>query len=712
MKSAGKAGLYAAVGACRRLGPEMTSTCVRNQGWSESRSAGLVCAALLAATSAPVGAWAADRPAAAESGDEAQGDLTSLPLEDLMNLEVTSVSKKPQRLSQAASAVYVITREDIRRSGMTSIADVLRMVPGLDVAQSDSRHWAISARGFNDAYSDKLLVMVDGRSVYMPISRGVLWDMQDLPLENIERIEVIRGPGGTIWGANAVNGVINIITMRAQDTPGPAASVSVGSDGTGPLTVRYGGALSDGAHFRVYVTGFDRAPSVTSDGADAGDGWRGLRTGARLDWAPSTVDEVSVQGAFYAERMSEVMSLPDLLAPPEPTATVQHSSGGHAILAWTHHFSPDSDTTLQAYYDRVDYEEYLGRFGVDAYDVEARHRIRMGRHEVVWGAGFHSVAYTAPLGPYITLVPPQGDDQVFNLFAQDEIDLGRNVHLIAGAKLEHNTYTGWENEPSLRVLWQPSANHTLWAAVARAIRTPSIGEEFIRFNAAAVPGSPLFPPVLVAALGNPGAQQSERLVSWEAGYRGVVAPRLSLDLSVFYNRYSSLASISTEPPVFELVPPPPHLLLAYRYGNLLKGETYGLEATARWQVTPRWRLVAGYSLLLGGISSDDPSLDMTVQRNVFGRSPRHQVQLHSYLDLPGRTELDAALYHVSALTADAIPAYTRVDLRLGWQATDRLAFSLSVRNLLQSRHSEFVPIYYAAPTQIPRTVSFAITAGF
>jgi iron complex outermembrane receptor protein len=673
----------------------------------------LLGAMLLTAAISP-GAALAESPQpdpAAEAS--ASSDLANLSLEQLMDVEVTSVSKKPQRIADVAAAIYVISQEDIRRSGMTSIAELLRTVPGLDVAQTDSQRWAVGSRGFNDIYSGKLLVLVDGRSVYAPTFSGVLWDTQDLPLQDIERIEVIRGPGGTIWGANAVNGVINIITKNARDTQGLTVTAGAGTEATGSGTIRYGGKLSDQAHFRIYLKGFDRSSFVTPTGADAGDSWRARRAGGRLDWTPSANDAVSAQVEYYGERKEGVVFPPSLVVLPTPTAQVQRTTGGHALVSWAHTFSAGSDLTFQAYFDNVAYQDTVGSATLNTYDVEVRHHVHLGsRHEVVWGGGFRRVDYQAQFNPYVTLIPPTGGEEVVNVFAQDEFTLSPTIHVIGGVKLEHNTYTGWEYEPSLRLLWTPATNHTVWAAVSRAIRMPSIGEEFLRFDAFGIPGSEFFPPLLISSFGNPGLQQSERLVSWEAGYRSALTSTLSVDLAAYYNRYTRLASTSVDTPFFELDPAPPHLVIPLRFSNLLEAEVHGFEASVNWQATRRWRLFAAYSLLLGKLSAADPSVDLTLQRNPIDSSPRHQVQLRSYLDLPGRMELDAALYHVSSLPAAFVPAYTRLDVRLGWKATDRLILSLSGQNLLQSRHQEFSPIVLAAPTEVPRTVYFTATAGF
>jgi iron complex outermembrane receptor protein len=666
------------------------------------------CAGLL--TAAPASALA--QPADAGGSADAQ-KLLDLPIEQLMNLEVTSVGKKPERLGDTAAAVYVITQEDIRRSGLTSIPELLRMVPGLDVAQTDARHWAVSVRGFNSVYASKLLVLVDGRSVYTPVFSGVLWDQQDLPLEDIDRIEVIRGPGATIWGANAVNGVINIITKPAADTQGPSASFGVGTDTTAEGTLQQGGKLGPDASYRIYLRGLERRSFDTPDGGSAGDRWREGRLGARLDWSPSAADDLSLQGESFGERTDGILLPPSLVGPPVPTSVVQKDWGGHVLGAWNHRFSANSELTVQGYFDRMHWEDYTDAIGVDTYDLEVRHHLQPGaRHDIVWGAGFRDVRYDARPNPYVTVVPYQGSEQIFNVFAQDEFALASSVHLIGGIKFEHNSFTGWESEPSLRVVWTPAANQTLWAAVSRAIRMPSIGDEAVVFNRIGFPATTVSPPILVRVLGDPGLQRSEELVAWEAGYRAAVGRSVELDLATFYNRYSSLASIGSGAPFFEPAPPPPHLVAPQVYGNQLKAQSYGLEAQVNWQATRRWRLSASYSLLQARVSAAAPGVDLASQGLVQGFGPHYQLQLRSYLDLPGRVELDSAIYRVGRIAGTGTPAYTRLDIRLGWRVNDRLSASLSGRNLLQARHAEFSALDLSAPVQVPRSVYATIAVRY
>jgi len=635
--------------------------------------------------------------------------LLDLPIADLMDIKVTSVAKKAPRLGYAAAAIYVITQEDIRRSGMNSIPDLLRMVPGLDVAQVNSHLWSVASRGFAGVTSSKLLVLVDGRSVYSLIA-GVLWDEQAMPLQNIERIEIIRGPGATIWGANAMNGVINIISKNPGETQGLTARAVGGTAGAGSVSVRQGGRLGDKIAYSVFVYALDY-PTLARQPRD--DSAVQTRAGGQADWAASPRDTVSVQGQAFQERSRDVLFLPSLVAAPIGVPAVQHDSGGDAQLGWSHRFSATADLTLKAYFDTVTATVFTTTGTVHTYDIDMVDRFSLGAHDqVIWGAGYRQIDYTSIVNPQIQLTPPAGGQTVFNTFAQNEFALTNDLHLIAGVKFEHNSYTGWEIEPSAQLLWNPSERHTLWAAVSRAVRTPSVNEEGGSFEVSATPASGSVPPILVAIFGNPGGQLSERLTSWEAGYRGTLSSRIHLDVAAFYNQYDHLVSVAGEAPVFELVPSPPHLLLPQFYGNLLKGDTYGGEVSGNWQVTAAWLLSASYSLLLGGLTSNDPNLIAALQPNNLDLSPRHQFQVRSRLDLPWRTQLDAAVYEVGALPGAGVPAYTRLDLRFGWRPTARLAFSLAGQNLLQDRHLEFSPAPYAIAREVPRTINLAASVAF
>src|SRR5216110_1012805 len=409
-------------------------------------------------------ACASGLPAQTNVAVGSASQLKQFSLEELLNLEVTTVSKRPEKLTEAASAIQVITQEDIRRSGATSIPEALRLASNLEVAQVDSRQWAISARGFNSTTVNKLLVLIDGRTVYTPLYSGVFWDVQDIPLWDVDRIEVISGPGATLWGANAVNGVINVITRNSRDSQGLLVSGGGGTELRGFGNARYGGALSPTVHYRVYGTGFARQPTLLPSSLDAADGWHALQGGFRVDWDASPTNGVSVHGDLYDGRIGQ------------PSAGDIAVSGRNLAARWSHTISATSDVRTELYYDRT-HRDIPGTFGedLDTYDVDIQHRTELGeRHDLVWGLGYRLINDRVVNSAVVEFLPPHVARQWFTGFVQDEIALVPNrLHVALGTKLEHNDYTGFEIQPSGRANWRLSPSGTLWAAVARALRTPS-----------------------------------------------------------------------------------------------------------------------------------------------------------------------------------------------------------------------------------------------
>jgi iron complex outermembrane recepter protein len=595
-------------------------------------------------------------PALAQQPDSAAQALKKLSIEQLMNLEVTSVSKRPERLAQAASAIQVITREDIRRSGASSLAEALRLAPNLQVAQVDSRQWAISARGFSSTTANKLLVLIDGRAVYTPLFSGVFWDVQQVPLAIIDRIEVISGPGATLWGANAVNGVINVITKDAKDTPGLVLSGGGGTELPGFGTARYGGALGSGARYRIYGSRFARDPSVLPNGQDATDDWHLGQGGFRVDWDASTISHVTLQGDLYDGRIGQ--------ASPGDVVV----SGRNVMAKWSRTITEASGLTAQLYYDRT-HRNIPGTFGedLDIYDVELQHQTRLGaRHDLVWGLGYRlmndHVANTAALA----FLPAHVARQWFTGFVQDEVALVPNrLHVALGTKVEHNDYTGFEILPSGRVNWTLSPSATLWAAVSRAVRTPSrIDRELF------IPGQP---PYFLA--GGPGFD-SEKELAYELGYRHQQGS-LALSVATFYSRYHGLRSL-------ELVPGPDSLEI----GNGQDGESFGAELTAAYVLTSWWRVRAGYTELRVHIWPNPASTD-TSRGLTESQAPDRQFFLHSSVDLPAHLRFDARLRAIGDIARRQVPAYGELNARLTWQPTPKLDLSIVGRNLLHRRHPEF-----------------------
>jgi iron complex outermembrane receptor protein len=640
-------------------------------------------------------------------------DLTRLSLEQLMDLEVTSVAKKPQKFSEAAAAIYVITQEDIRRSGATTIPELLRMAPGVDVAQVNSSVWAVSARGMNGRFANKLLVLIDGRSVYTPIFGGVTWDIQSVPLGDIDRIEVIRGPGGALWGANAVNGVINIITKNASETQGVLASATAGSIDQPSVAIRYGGRLSASSYLRVYGQGFQRRGFRIPTDNRIRDGWDGGMAGFRFDSTPSAADVVMLQGELY-EQEADSSNRQVSLAPPLTSWAnmAVRSTGGHALLRWSRSLGQGADATLQLYYDRVDRTRKAAfDDSTETYDLDFQHRFRLAPgQEVVWGVGYRRVNISFRTAPPLSLGAPVPPTDLYSAFVQDEIALRKDLRLTVGSKFEHNTYTGFEYQPSIRLVWEPGDDQTVWAAVSRAVRVPTPDEREFVITAAAVPG-PL--PGVITIFNNPDFV-SEDVVAYEAGYRKSFTHRVNLDVAAYVNHYSKLAAWNAQTPFPAFTPPPPHLVIPLRVENLMHGDTYGVEVAANWQVTPNWRLTSSYTWSRARMRLGSPSADPTFLAQTEGGSPEHQFQLRSQLDLPHNLELDGALYYVGALPALKVDAYTRVDVRLGWRPSrDKdLEISLVGQNLLDRRHQEFAGEIDVLPALIPRSIHVQATVGF
>jgi iron complex outermembrane recepter protein len=594
----------------------------------------------------------------------AAADLKKLSIEELMDIDVTSVSRRTERLNQAAAAIVVITQEEIRRTGVTSLPEALRLVNSLHVARQNQRTWAISARGFNIPTANKMLVLIDGRSVYTPLFSGVFWDVQDTLLEDVERIEVIRGPGATLWGANAVNGIINIITKRAADTQGGLVTAGAGNEEKGFGGVRYGGPLGETGHYRAYGKYFNRDSMVLVNGSDARDPmWMG-QGGFRADWktaGPDGGDSFTFQGDAYTGRIGEIIR--------DDT----NVDGGNLLGRWSRTFSEESDLELQVYWDRThryipdSFEEHL-----DIMDLDFQHRLPLGgRHDLVWGFGYRHHADRVENSRSLAFLPARKDFDLFSLFAQDEVSLlDDRLALTVGTKLEHNDSTGLEIQPSVHAAWKASERRTLWASVSRAVRTPTrIDEDFVIF----------LPDGQVFVQESPGFE-SEEVLAWELGYRIQPHPELLVDVAAFYNVYDNLRS--QEPPVGRPFP----ITLA----NKLEAETWGVELRSNLQPVQGWRLQVAYAWLDKDLQLDPDSRDPT--RGVGeGNDPEHRFTLRSSHDLPAGLELDGWLRYVDELPSPAVDSYTELDLRLGWRASESIDLSLVGQNLLNESHAEFGP---------------------
>jgi iron complex outermembrane recepter protein len=641
---------------------------------------------------------------------EAKGavdDLTNLSLEDLMQIEVTSVSKKAQKVSDAAAAVFVITQEDIRRAGVTSIPEALRMAPGLEVARIDANKWAVTARGFNNYLANKLLVLMDGRSVYQPLFAGVYWNLQDTLLEDIDRIEVIRGPGATLWGANAVNGVINIITKSARDTRGGLLTAGVGTQEKGFGGLRYGAKVGNESYLRGYAKYSNRGAFPDMAGGKASDAWESGGGGFRLDSEFSPESALTVQGDLAQGYIDEKSDSPALAPPYSKTFTGATFETANLLTRWKRRISATSDLSLQLYYDHNNRRAPDNREIRDTFDVDLQHRFALGsRHDIVWGLGYRYTRGDFSSDTLLNLNPSGRGDELFSGFLQDDIVLIEDrLHLILGSKFEHNDYTGVEIQPSGRLIWTPDLHHTFWGAVSRAVRTPSWGETDGSIPTNVIPPfTPENPSPLPMALTLVGTRDldAERLIAYELGYRFNPTKRFSLDMTAFYNDYSSMIAARSGAPEMVLTPTP-HLVMPIRGDNSMYGKTYGAELAADWRVLPWWRLHAAYTYLHVALEVREGSL-MALE-NPDGRSPQNQVSLRSSLDLTREVELDAWVRFADRIASTDVASFTTLDLRLGWKPVPGVELSLVGQNLLQNEHMEFRqmgPVTIAA--KVPRGV--------
>lgn len=645
----------------------------------------------------------------ASGEDDSLDYLKSLSIEELLQTKVTSVSKKAEQLFDTAAAVFVITQEDIKRTGVRTIPDALRMVPGLQVAHINGSTFAITARGFNEWFSNKLLVLVDGRSVYTPLFSGVNWDLQDTVLEDVDRIEVIRGPGATLWGANAVNGVINIITKLSSDTQGGMVSIGAGNIEQPLAVARYGGKVGKAGTYRVYGKGFKRDRFDSADGGDANDAWQSLRAGFRMDLSMSDSDNLTVQGETYRGKNDLDLRLSGFLTPPFTRESAEELDyrGGHLITTWQHHVSEQSDIELKVYYDWSFRDQVVIEEERDTVNIDFKHILRLPpRHEVVWGVGYRWTSDDTERSTNLWMDPADRTDNVWSAFIQDDIMLKTDtVWLTLGSKFEHNDYSDFEIQPNARLRWKATPKHTVWGSISRAVRTPSRSDHDIRVNLTSMD----IPPMGLTQLRITGDEgfDSEELIAYEAGVRWQQTENLSFDLAAFYNDYDDLRIVESGTPFLETTPGPPHLVIPQIIKNGMTGATYGLEALTTWKPLSNWKLNLGYAWIDADLNANGNSAEREGEI-----SPEHQVQLRSYLDLPGGVSLDAELYFVDDIKRFAIPDYTRLDLRLGWEPTAAWSLSLNIENALDERHAEFPTRSGVVATDVPRIFYGLVTYRF
>ncbi len=636
---------------------------------------------------------------------------------------IFSASRREQKLSKVPAAVFVITGEEIRRMGVTNIPDALRTVPGLQVAQINSMAQAISVRGENNRFSNKLLVLIDGRSVYTPVFSGVFWHTKDVMLEDVERIEVIRGPGATMWGANAVNGVINIITKNAKDTSGGIAVAGTGDEEKGFGSVRYGGKIGDNTYYRAYVKYFDRDDFTMSSNEDSNDEWRSFQGGFRIDADLTGRDFFKLQGDIYEGAGGEVQDLPTLTSPYSFRSNVDAGfSGGNILGQWKHAYSDTSEITLQCYYDRtVEQYDFIDSYPtykqtIETYDLDFQHRFKLNsRQNLTWGIGFRYIDDDINSSPNLIFDPENRETELYSAFIQDEISLiEKRLQLTLGSKFEYNDYSHFEIQPNARLLWTPHERHTLWTSISRAVRTPSRYEhDMSALHSLSLPPDSLFagsPVALVSMEGDEGFKPEE-LTAYEAGYRYRHSERLSLDMAVFYNDYHNLQTFETGEPSLTISGSSAYLLIPGFLDNELEGETYGIELSVQWEVFPWWSLLSSYSYLL--IERHDKDSNDTDAEAEERTSPRNQFTLKSSMALLENIELDTILRYVDNIAFYDIDSYVEADIRIGWTPAKNLELSLVGKNLLDESHPEYINSTFIAPlVEVERSIYGKVTWKF
>lgn len=621
--------------------------------------------------------------------EDDEADLTDLSLEDLMNIdvEVTSVSRKSESLVDTAAAVYVITDEDIRRSGAQSIPEALRLAPGIHVARLNTGSYAISARGFAGEFANKMLVLIDGRSVYTPLFSGVFWGVQDVAMQDIERIEVIRGPGGTLWGANAVNGVINIITKRADAVDGGSISTLVGTENRSINNVRVGGALGDDGWLRAYLKTRDQQ-SLDPPATDIESEQESVSGGFRADWTLDEGEEFSFQGDVHRvdQLRSQEIFLPDppfFLAAP----LARRFEGGHLMAHWSRTEADGTQSTLRSYFEHseIDAPDILYEKR-DVFDAEFHRSTPLGdQHSLHYGVGFR-VHHSESVGsPTLSFDPDERTDELYSAFVQDEYQVNEDLKLIAGTKIEHNDYTGVEVQPNLRFSLARGENSTLWGAVSRAVRSPSQISEDLRFLSGVRPNTPPGFNTLLEVQGDEDFE-SEELIAYELGYRTRPTEKSSIDIAAFLHSYDDLATVELGS---ASMTGPGTITQPLLFDNRADGVGYGTEIAGQLVVDEDWTLHASYSLLFLDIDADPDSTDAGVE-NAEDDTPKNQFHLRSFHDLSEKTELDIALWYVDNL-GTAIDSYVRGDVRLGWRPSEDSRLSLGFQGLFHDDEQEFPP---------------------
>jgi iron complex outermembrane receptor protein len=617
-------------------------------------------------------------------------DLGQMSIEELMNLEVTSGAKKVEPMQRTAAAIFVITGEDIRRSGATTLPDVLRMVPGLDVAQIDGSSWAVSSRGFNSEFSNKMLVLVDGRTIYSPVFSGVFWDTQDQMLADIDRIEVIRGPGAALWGTNAVNGVINIITKTAEHTQGGLLTVAGGNVEGGYGSAQYGGKLGNLGFFRVFAKGFAKISVPGNLSGTQQNGWSLEHGGFRTDWTISKRNSLTVQGDLFHSTAQGTSGFTTSLNPLvfSPLASERRGVGGNILGRWHHTISSSSETNLQVYFDRNNLDTPSIRGDVDTVDVDFQHEFALGkRNSIVWGINYRYIRINTEGTTSLSFTPARVVENLWSGFLQDEIELiPSRLRLTMGIRFQQDYSTGIELQPDVRLIWTPTGHHAIWLAASKALRGMTPTDTSLHALLGAIPaGAGL---LLVPEVSGDLATKPEVELSGQAGYRTEITSNLSVDLALFYNSYTRLRGQDAGAPIFEFSSFPPFILQPEVFNSKIHGETHGLELSSTWKPFPRWKLSGSYSWLDGAFRDNSTGAPPGTTATVL-QSPRHQFSIRSNLNLPRRFEFDVSLYRIGKVDPLVADPYNRLDVRIGWRWGEHADFSFVGQNLLSPGHTEF-----------------------
>ncbi len=617
-------------------------------------------------------------------------ELLKLDLEELLQIEVTSAARHPQKFRDAPSAIYLITAEDLHRSFDNELPELLRGVPGVHVARVTSSDWAISIRGFNDRFANKLLVLIDGRTLYTPLFSGVFWERQDTVIEDLDRIEIIRGPGASLWGANAVNGVINIVSKSAWETQGWLTSIVVGSEES-QATLRYGGRKGQEVAYRLYVKAKEVGSLKIAHDGSAHDDWRMAQTGFRLDWNLSEDRRVRLSGDTYTQTASVLQSRQSLNPPYEIFRPTDGYGFGANLMLKIEEESQDSGWSFKTYYDTARASGFpLLNWNLDIIDAEFLRYFRRSNHEWTWGLGYRLYIADIKNSDTYAYDPSHSKTYVFNTFLQDEINFKEGIfRLILGSKFEYDEEVGLEIQPTVRFLWKISSFQTFWAAISRAVRTPSRGEMDAIIDLLIPQTSG--PPLLIRLKGNKDLD-AEELIAFEIGYRHNFSNLVSLDLATFFNFYDDLIALPVpqDAPVLK-TSPAPYLFTQTEAENLMDGETYGLELSLRSTPFSNLFLSLNYTYLKLFLHSKRPTL--WLGEELEEQWPRHLLSFVSCYTFSPHFHVDFRLRYASKLPAYDVPSYWASDLKLHWYLNDRLEISLVGQNLFDPEHPEFGQAY-------------------